>query len=260
MSYARKHRVRTRYANVRGHRVALGDISSDMQAACSDPDYYNSITGLYCRAAFPDGPPQPTSQTQQCIIDSATLTDPLDAKIADLARNWQPTGFYSASDMLTITGAVQTLLSNAESMCEQVVADPAGNVKMAQDELFRHMAQNRTYTVAAGQAGGKPINAPGLKDFVINAMNSASAALTAAYVVSCQTPWWASALVAFQNAFDAVWNVAKRIVGLVIAAGSAVLTVAEETTSILKYVPYAAAAVGAYILIVELGRYKKRRS
>jgi hypothetical protein len=79
-------------------------------------------------------------------------------------------------------------------------------------------------------------------------MGAASSAMVTASVIGCITPWWAGALSAFQGAFDIGYGVAKRIVGVVVAAGETVLKVAEDLPELYDILKWGAlAAVGYYV-------------
>lgn len=208
--------------------------------------------------------PQDSADIAACKAQGDAASADIDARQADLIRTWQPSGFYAASDITKMLGTIQPMIDSARSMLTQATADAdndsaVSQLKNAMDELDRHTAQIATYQAAAQSAGGLPINAPGFKDFVVKTLGAASAAIDAAVTLSCLKPWFASAMEAIGRAAVAVWSAAKAIAGVLITAGATTLKVAEETLDILKYAPYAAAAVGAYILINELKRYKKRR-
>jgi len=242
VSYARKRPTRQRYRNIRGHRVAMGGFFDDLFGAAPNPIQ--------------------DAQIQACLDQGNAAAADADAKRQDLAQNWNPNGFYAPADMNNMISLVFAMLQSSESMLEQV-SSTDDNIKNAQDEIFGQYAKVQMYQQAIAQAKANNqtvINAPGFKDWVISAMGSASAGITAAVVTSCNEPWWVDAMSAFQSAFDAVWNAAKKLVGVVLKAADTVLTIADNTLDIAKYLPYAAAAVGAYILFVELGRYKRRRA
>ena len=253
MTYARKNRIVQRYRNVGGHRVAVSLATRPMGGWFDD--IISGITGVPNADALLGG-----DGNAQCLAQGNAAAAQFDAKQDDLNRNWHPNGFYDPTEMGTLISQVFSMLHAAEATLEQVNITN-GDIKNAQDEIFRKYAEVQTYQNAAAQAKktGQPINAPGFRDWVIKAMGTASAGVTAAVVTSCMEPWWVGALSAFQTAFDAVYNLAKRIVGIVIAAGETVLTVAESTFDVARFVakwgPWAALGLGAYIGIKEL---KKR--
>lgn len=247
MSYARKtRRLVHRYKNINGHRFKTGIGMSG---------WLDDLFGTVSMPGADD------AEIAQCLTDGNAASANFDAKRADLSKNWHPNGFYNPSEMGSLISMVFAMLQSSEAMLENVsVSD--GNIKNAQDEIFRKYVDVQMYQKAAAQASqtGQVVNAPGFRDWVIGAMGTASDGVTAAVVTSCIAPWWAGALAAFQSAFDAVYSAAKKIVGVVIDAATTVLKVADTSFAILKYVPYAAAAVGIYIVINELRVYKRLRS
>jgi hypothetical protein len=251
-------------------RTALG--AADYTGDPSDRAFYdeycydnwNNATAIQeCRAVFPNGPPT-RSGTGNCVEQANAQTAQLDAKTSDLGRNWNPTGFYRAADILTIVNQVNAMIHAAQSAVDKASNEPTGiqsDLRQASDDLFRAAANTLNYTraaQAASQASRTVVNAPGLKTWVINAMNACSNAMMVAMVSSCTTPWWVSALSSFQGVFDTVWTVVKRIGGVVVAIGDTILKVAEDLPQIYTYLKYAAYAAGAAYLAIKLGEIRRK--
>lgn len=258
MSYARKSTVVQRYRNVRGHRVAVGMAAPRRSMSGWWDDLTGSIGGQVTD-------PQDSADIAACQAQAASVTADIDNKRLDLAANWRPTGFYSASDMNKMLATLQPMIDQARSMLAQSAADAdnssaTGQLANALDELNRHTAQIPNYQAAAAQAASLPVSAPGFKDFVTKTMGSVSAAIEAAVTLSCLKPWLASVVDALGTAASAVWAAAKAITGAVLSVAGGAIKAVEETGGLLKYAPYAALAVGAFILVTELKRYKTRRS
>ena len=187
------------------------------------------------------------AQVSQCVNAANDVTAPLDAKTQDLAMNWIPMPTYSAAQVRTIVGSVLTMIQEAQAAVDHASAQPNANqsdLNNATDDLARHGQQALDYTQAANQADAAGISsvvaAPNMKQWVLNAMTSASNAMVAAYTVSCTTPGWVGDLAAFQVGFDSVWTVVKIIAGTVAAAGVAVVQAAETI---------AATAAGTFSLL-----------
>lgn len=190
----------------------------------------------------------------ECLAEANAKTAALDAKITDLNKNWNPTGFYTQTQVTGLLQNVQGMLRQASSTLDQQMLQPTAEgdrdaLQMSKTEIARKMADSLIYVRAAQQATEQGINvidAPGLKRFLVNAMLTASNAMTSAAYVSCQRPWFVSALAVFQVYFDAVWNVARAIVGTAVALGEKVLEIPDTISTLWKYTKWGALIVGGY--------------
>lgn len=200
----------------------------------------------------------PPSQTSQCIDQANAATAPFDAKVNDLAQNWQPTGFYTSDDIRSIVGSVMTTIAQAQALVDQAAKEPNASqdsVMRATDDLANAGKKAIDYLQAANQAdaqGTRAINAVGLKRWVTDSLGGASSAMTTAAVIGCITPWWVGALAAFQSVFDKAWAVVKAVVGTVLQIGEDVLKVASNLDEIYNVLKWGALAYGAYWLWVNV--------
>lgn len=194
----------------------------------------------------------PPSQTSQCIDQANAATAPFDAKVNDLAQNWQPSGFYTSDDIRSIVGSVMTTIAQGQALIDQAAKEPNASqdsVMRATDDLANAGKRSLDYLQAANQAdtqGTRVINAVGLKRWVTDSLGSASSAMTTAAVIGCITPWWVGALAAFQSVFDKAWAVVKAVVGTVLQIGEDVLKVASNLDEIYNVLKWGALALGAY--------------
>lgn len=199
-----------------------------------------------------DGWFNPDPVIQQCVGVADATTAPLDAKIDDLAKNWNPTGFYTSSDIRTLVSQVMAMITGAQGVVDQAAQAPNASqdsTTRATDDLARAGQRSLDYLTAANQAdqqGLRTINAVGFKDWVTSAMGAASSAIGTAAAVSCITPWWVGALATFQTAFDAVWNTAKAVVGAVLAIGETALKVADNLPKYSDLITWGLLAYAGY--------------
>lgn len=238
-------------------------MADDPRATCANSDGSNPVLNSACGLmGFPVG-----SGVQQCIDAGNAFTSDLDAKIADIAKNWQPPPTFDSGQVRGIVTAVMSTINQAQSTLSNAIAEASANqsdLANAQDELFRHGAQAIDYTTAANAADvagtGAVVSAPNMKQWVLNAMNSASSAMVAAYVVNCIKPWWVGDLAAFQTAFDSAWGVVRSITGAVVSVGGSLVTATEGAVTAVAWSARAIAwlfkwwpAVG--IVVVGAGGY-----
>lgn len=196
-----------------------------------------------------------TGAGNPCLDQANAAVAPFDAKIDDLVKNWQPTGFYTTDDIRTLVSQALATVQQGQAVINQAAAEPNASqdsVMRATDDLARAGSRSLDYLQAATEAdqqGIRVVNAPGLKRWVTDTMAAASSAMVTASVIGCITPWWVGALAAFQRTFDKAWTVIKAVVGAVIAIGETVLKVANDLPDlygVLKWVGLALGAVWVY--------------
>ncbi len=199
----------------------------------------------------------PTGEAM-CIDAANQAVAPFDAKIDDLVRTWNPTGFYTSSELRDMVSVTLQAITRAQAAVDAAAAEPNASqdsVMRATDDLARAGSRSLDYLDAArtaDQQGLRLVNAPGLKRWVTDTLATASSAMVTASVIGCIAPWWIGALAAFQSAFDVAWAFAKRLLGAVIAIGETVLKVADDLPNLYGLLKYALVAGGAYWLYIQL--------
>jgi hypothetical protein len=190
--------------------------------------------------------------TNQCIAQANAEMAPFEAKIDDLIKTWNPTGTYTAQDIRDIVSATMMVIQQGQAAIDRARLEPNASqdsVMRATDDLARAGGRSLDFLQAARDADAGAvavIEAPGLKRWVTDSMGTASSAMVTASVIGCITPWWVGALSAFQGAFDVGYGVAKRIVGVVIAAGETVLKVADDLPELYDILKWGALAAAGY--------------
>lgn len=197
------------------------------------------------------------SQESQCLDTANATVAPFDAAITDMAKNWNPTGFYTSQDVRDVVSSAMAVVTAAQNAVSQAAAEPNASqdsVMRATDDLANAGAKSLDYLQAANAIdaqGIRVINAPGFKRWVTDTLGAASSAIVTAAVIGCITPWWVGALATFQSAFDAVRAVVTKVVGAVIAIGETVLKVADDLPNLYDILKWVALAGGAYWLYVK---------
>lgn len=192
------------------------------------------------------------SEQQRCIDQANQDTAPFDAKIDDLVRNWNPTGFYTSQDVRDLIGSTMRTVQQAHATLDRAAAEPnasQASVMRAANDLSRAGGRSIAYLDAAREAdqqGLRVLNAPGLKRWVTDTLAASSSAVVTAAVIGCITPWWVGALAAFQGAFDATFGLAKRLVGAVLAIGETALKVAGDLPALYDILKWGLLAGGIY--------------
>lgn len=254
MSYLTKSKPRPARAR-RPPRRGIGDLWDSLMEGAShgNPEI----------AAFLAG----NSAEAQCLASAQAQTAGFDAKTNDLAKNWNPTGYYAPDDVTNLVGNTLSILRQAtdalgKAMSLSIAPDARDALAQFLTKTQSKMSDSLAYSQAVGAAhagGANVIDSPGLRRWVLDSMTQASAALDAAAYVSCLQPWWASALGMFQSAFDLLYGVARAIVGLSVAiveaAAGAIIKVPDLLSTLFTYGKWAAVAGGAWWLYTQV---KKR--
>lgn len=194
----------------------------------------------------------------QCLDEANQQVAELDARTLDLAANWKPTGFYSPADVQKLIIQTMALISSATDTVGKAprsTDDSETQIQQALDTLFQKGQRSMVYVKAlqdATKSGATVINAAGLKDWVLDSMQASSSALVTASVMECNTPWLASAVLALAPLFDALVDVAKRVLNAVLKLGDTVLKVAEGIPEILTILKWGAIVGAALWGISEL--------
>lgn len=202
------------------------------------------------------------TDTSVCLEQANAAVAPMDAKIDDLIKTWSPTGFYTSEDIRSFVSATMAVLRQGQAALDQAAGEPQASqesILRATDDLARFGGRSLDYLQAASaadQQGIRVVNAPGFKRWITDTLASASSALVTATVIGCIRPWWVGALSAFQRAFDAVYAVAKRFVGAVVAIGETALEIVGDLPEIYDLLKYAAVGAGIYWLLLHLRSQK----
>lgn len=220
---------------------------------------YRGMGGLFDPVAMPF-----TSDEKACL-DKANGTPQvraIDDQVTSLGRNWKPTGYFRPADIAALLAMMATeaaAAGDALAKAPRSTSDASTVIAMAFDDLKRRY-QERSFVyqnalAAAQQQGANVIDAPGLKDWVIDSMRAISDAYVTATVLACRQSWIEAWLDRAYKAMVAIGAVAMRIIGVAIQVGDKVIDAATGLASLIKYIPYAAVALGAWWLY---GEFKSR--
>lgn len=202
-------------------------------------------------------------QAGPCLDAANAATAPFDAKIDDLVKNWNPTGFYAPADLRKIVSQALATVQQGQAAINAAAAEPNASqdsVMRATNDLARAGSRSLDYLQAATHAeqqGIATVNAPGLKRWVTDTMAAASSAMVTAAVIGCITPWWVGALAAFQSAFDTAWSVIRAIVGLTIRLGEQVLKVPDQLEDLITILKWGLGLGGAAYVIHQIDKARK---
>lgn len=194
----------------------------------------------------------------QCLDQANAAVADLDARTQSLAATWNPTGFYAPADVQRLITQTMALLSSATDTVGKAprsTSDAESQIQQALDTLFQKGQRSMVYVKAlqdATKSGATVINAAGLKDWVLDAMQASSSALVTASVMDCNTPWLASAVLALQPLFDALAQVASAVLDAAVNLGATVLKVADDLPQIWTILKWGALIGGALWGLSEL--------
>lgn len=192
------------------------------------------------------------SEEARCIEQANAAAAPFDAKVDDLVRNWNPTGFYTPKDLRDLISVTLKVVQQAQGVIDKAASEPGASqasIMRATNDLARAGQRSLDYLDAARaveQQGLRLVNAPGLKRWVTDTLATCSSAVVTAATIGCIRPWWVGALAGFQAVFDVAFGVAKKIVGAALAIGETALKVVGDLPDIYPYLKWGLIIGGAY--------------
>jgi len=195
-------------------------------------------------------------ESEQCRAAADEKTAQLDAKTNDLARNWNPSGFYTLAQVRDLVKYTRSVLLSAMQTVSSMQAENSNleatrtQLKQLYTDCTRKFDESHAYLAAATTAekqGIGVIDSPGMKRWVTYSMTAASGAISGVAYIGCMKPWWLSAFLAANGAFIQLVSVAKAIVGVAISLGTAVLKIPDTIGTIWTYAKWAAVLGGAWV-------------
>lgn len=205
-----------------------------------------------------------SSDVQPCIdqANASSTVASIDAQVEGLAKNWHPTGFFRPADITTMLGILRDQAADAGAAVASVGKGLLANENVASLKRQAHadmlrvvIDRGKAYEQAVAKANAQnasAVNAPAFKDFVIKAMRSISDAYVIASVIDCIAGAPLRWLNKAYSVLASIAAAAARIIGVAVKIGEGVIdavdTAGDITAFAIKYAPYAAAAVGAYML------------
>ena len=190
-----------------------------------------------------------------CVVEADQKTAPMFAKRQEVKQRWNPTGTYTPDQIEEVVDAAFRMMRDAGVMILDKALDdpqlPSGRSELtkARNQIHDQEAKQFVYRDAIRDARAKgieQISAPGLKSFVVGAMEVTQAAAFIATKVACQRPWWLDVLVAVLRFFAKMADAIMAIPGIIYNAAKAAVKAAETIGTVIKYSLYAGAAVGAW--------------
>lgn len=203
-----------------------------------------------------------------CFDDANNAVAVMDANRTDLVKNWQPSGIYTVQQLDAIIQSVFAMLTNATATVDKGMAEPLAEGDRDALNMVRTNARLRmggdgmkfvTASRDAKARGVTLIDAPGLKRWIVGSMLDASQCIFAVHYVLCKRPWFVGALQGFMAVFNAVYSVARSIVGVAIdvakAAGGAILYVPDAISTAIKVAKWG--VIGGIAYLLYKGEHKK---
>lgn len=247
MSYLTRARTHQTARPVRAPRRAMGDFSTDIMSQ------YAKILGA--DASF-------RAVSAKCDPVAQAASAPLDSQLQRLLAGWkQRDDFYYVADMSAILQNGLNMISFGQKQLDAV--DNKDFTKIAQAALFKAGDASIDYVQALNAAknkGAAVVDAPGFKDWVVDAWNAASLCVYSLAYAQCAKPTIVSGvqtMIAVSTVFS---NAVAATAAVVVQAGQVVYHATTGALSLLdmvaKYGKYAALGYGAYWLAQ---RIKARR-
>jgi len=189
----------------------------------------------------------PRAFTDACPASSTT--NAMKAKAEELEQTWHPTGYYTWQEMADLVAAAVEMSSKASTMAYTAFEqNPNDILRKAVDEYMevaRQASENYVPAWRAAKEVNAPVNAPGLKRWVIELLNRAHKLARVSEISVCTAPWWYGALSTFMYYFNKVVDIAKKTVGVVVKAGQAIVDAVEDVFDLWPFVKWGSLALGA---------------
>jgi hypothetical protein len=188
-----------------------------------------------------------------CLEEASAKVASLDAKIMNLAKNWNPTGFYKAEDLLRMVNEnfrAMTVAADLARAAPLSTSDAKDVIKQATSLIQSKFADAERFVKTAHEAQktGKLVEAPDFKKWVLGSMQAQQSAILTAAVLECNMPWLASAIIAYMSVLDPIIDFIRSVAGEIKAVGAAVLAVPGQIADALdKMVKLTMIAGGAYL-------------
>lgn len=192
---------------------------------------------------------------------SAEVTT-IDNTVYSLAKNWHPTGYFRPAEVQQMLTLLRDAAADAGNALKSVgtgmldIEQTRSLKRQAFEDMLRAVVdRSKAYEKSiadARSANLNVINAPAFKDFVIKAMRSISDAYVTASVIDCIAGGLLRLLNRGYKMMVGIGAFAAKMVGVVLKVGEAAIDAVDTAGSIIakiiKYAPYAAAGIGAYLL------------
>jgi hypothetical protein len=176
----------------------------------------------------------------ECTAQATSSVKPLVDQTNQLSATWNPTGFYTPDELLEVMTRGMEAVRNAQAAVDQTTREIGvdfDKLNAASQSLFEVGARATDYINAAKQARQQQIrlvNAPGLKAWLIGALQKANDAMVASAFEECRKPWWGIALAGYVEACQAIWGVVASVGGQVLAIGENTLKIGANLTELLS--------------------------
>lgn len=253
MSYIGKRIVRRR----RAARCGVGDIGSAVSALpgggiLSGLLGINSATDAINNSIRKYG----QDKTVECLNAANAYTAKLDAKWYSLAQTWRPNPAFAPADLKAILGVVANVMVQAQTrllVTPWNTADATSVIQEAMGDLTTQIDDTARFQDAITLAittGSPYVNAPDIKDWVLQSLIATSQAYAVAYVETCDVTWLEHVLEMIDNAVTSIPHYVgvalETAVAVAADAGAAIVDVAAGAFNLVKF-------VGKYGLLMLLG-------
>lgn len=207
------------------------------------------------------------------LIQGSDCPDEADASVADmdniindLEQQWRPTGFYTPDEINKVTSTVLDQTGGVFNQLEEAAEEMkvVGKVEL-QFTAFASKVSDAVPFLNAGKKarteGIRVVNAPGLRDWVLDTMKATRNLSRAIFLHSCNRPVMLRIVTAAAQAMMVVRTVVLAVGGAALAAGEVAVNVLGGVGQLLgfvvKHLPlFALGGAGLYLY----KRMRDRRS
>lgn len=186
-----------------------------------------------------------------------TSTAKFDAETRDLAKNWRPSGRFTVPDLERVINATHMTLRHGGAAVEQAIAsgyppEIRNQLRSVWNRIQTRFGDSLPFVYALNEARSKSIrvvDAPGLKNWVLQSMVAVSVGMGAVAYYACDKPAIVAAFQTFMVYFDRTIAVVKTIANATIAAGESLLKIPDTLGTLWTVTKWGTLAALAYYVL-----------
>jgi hypothetical protein len=204
----------------------------------------------------------PSDDIQKCLNEGNKAAQPIYEDVLDLAKNWHPSGFYTTSQIQEIVKQTLTVLSATNDRLRSINFEEVNSmrddaIKQVQ-KRFKESLVYRDFVASAISRGTKVIDAPQLRDWVLDSLLESVNATVTAFTLKCETPWFVGVI----NKLIPVFHDAAKIIGSIIGFAADLIETVKETieklpgaaVDLITYAKYGALLGVGYFIYKKLSK------
>ena len=202
------------------------------------------------------------AQDEACFAKGKEAEAKLDALTDEMSRAWRVDAkLYNREDVAKLHAQTMVLLNESMKSLQKGIASgdwgKADLVSWRDYEVKKQIDKGAVFVQALNE-GTRVIDAPGLRHWVIAAMQAASGAQFLVANLRCKAPWYWSALQAVAAAGEFLLRIVKSIGKVVVWVGEKIAKAPEAAAALIKFIKWGVILGGAGFVYWKYTEHKAR--